>query len=184
MTLHDLKSGRQLAALDAIEADFDNVRAAWRFAVDEGDFEALDQMADSLFWFCAMRSRMPEAMALFDYARANLHWPADQLPPRILRRMLGEDYRLSIKQQLAELKQAKAYALQHPGYVYGRKRPDWRSEQVSSSDRCIVTISHRQIPPVEERAPYSGEVHEQLSWILASFDNQRDSESRSLPALL
>ncbi|MHC4070566.1 MAG: ATP-binding protein [Planctomycetota bacterium] len=68
----DLKGIRQLAALDEIEADFENVRAAWRRAVLERNYAGLDRMVESLKLFVEMRSRLPERDQLLGQAQERL----------------------------------------------------------------------------------------------------------------
>jgi predicted ATPase len=68
----DLKGRRQLAALDEIEADFENVRAAWDWAVDREDYAAIQRSLESLYWFCFMHGRMQEGRDLFQQARERL----------------------------------------------------------------------------------------------------------------
>src|SRR5207248_6919152 len=48
----DLKGRRQLAALDEVEADFENVSAAWRWAASQKAYETIDQALESLYLFC------------------------------------------------------------------------------------------------------------------------------------
>jgi non-specific serine/threonine protein kinase len=60
----DLKGHDQLAALEDIESDFENVRAAWLWAVDHKDHEALLAACESLVLFCDSRSRAEEGKAL------------------------------------------------------------------------------------------------------------------------
>ena len=62
----------QTKALNEIEAEFENVRRAWRLAAEQKDYEAIDQAAESLFVFSDMRSREYEGVALFELARAQL----------------------------------------------------------------------------------------------------------------
>jgi len=64
----DLKGRRQLAALDEIEADFDNIRAAWQRAVTHRNYDALSPALESALWFCLMRCRFQEGKALFRQA--------------------------------------------------------------------------------------------------------------------
>jgi predicted ATPase/class 3 adenylate cyclase len=64
----DLKGRRQLEALDDIEADLDNVVAAWTRAVKQGDERAIDQAQESLVLFFYMRSRNQEGWSLFQQA--------------------------------------------------------------------------------------------------------------------
>lgn len=56
----DIKFQRQLAALNEIEADFDNVRAAWYWAAEHGRADLIIQMAEALNFFCDMRARFVE----------------------------------------------------------------------------------------------------------------------------
>jgi predicted ATPase/DNA-binding CsgD family transcriptional regulator len=64
----DLKGRRQLEALDEIETDFDNIRAAWLWAVQRGHAEPIDRAVESLRLYCDMRSRFQEAEELFRQA--------------------------------------------------------------------------------------------------------------------
>lgn len=70
--LMEMMGPRQTKALDEIEAEFENVRQAWRFAVEQKDYDAIDQTAESLFVFSDMRSREYEGGALFEFARKQL----------------------------------------------------------------------------------------------------------------
>jgi predicted ATPase/DNA-binding CsgD family transcriptional regulator len=64
----DLKGRRQLEALDEIETDFDNIRAAWLWAVQRGHAEPIDRAVESLRLYSDMRSRFQEAEELFRQA--------------------------------------------------------------------------------------------------------------------
>jgi predicted ATPase/DNA-binding XRE family transcriptional regulator len=68
----DLKGRCQAAALDAIEADFENVRAAWQSAVDRRSFEAVGRALESLYWYCEIRCRFHEERSLLELARTGL----------------------------------------------------------------------------------------------------------------
>lgn len=62
----DLKGGdRQIAALDEIEADFDNVRAAWDWAVERHRTDDLKHMEWAVYCFLNIRNREAEGLALF-----------------------------------------------------------------------------------------------------------------------
>jgi tetratricopeptide (TPR) repeat protein len=75
----DIKGRRQLGALDEIEADFDNIRAAWYHAAARRDFDAIDQMLESVYWFTDMRSRYREGRELFRFAENQLAPQADEM---------------------------------------------------------------------------------------------------------
>lgn len=60
----DIKGQQQLAALDTIATDFENVRHAWQHAVEQRHYVALNRAAESLQWFADMRGRYHEAVHL------------------------------------------------------------------------------------------------------------------------
>lgn len=64
----DLKGRRQLQALQEIEVDLDNVRAAWLWAIERGDERGINQALESLSLFFYMRTRTAEGYALFQQA--------------------------------------------------------------------------------------------------------------------
>jgi predicted ATPase/DNA-binding CsgD family transcriptional regulator len=64
----DLKGRRQLAALDEIERDFENVRASWQRAVGQKSYNGIGQAAESLLWFSMMRCRYQDGKALLRHA--------------------------------------------------------------------------------------------------------------------
>lgn len=65
----DLKGQRQLGALNEIDAEFDNVRAAWLWAAAHRQPEAIRYAMDSLRMFCEWRSRFREGEDLFRQAQ-------------------------------------------------------------------------------------------------------------------
>ena len=62
----DVKGQRQLEALDEIESDFENVRSAWRWALRQNNWNAIDRALDSLFIFFETRNRYQEGAELFE----------------------------------------------------------------------------------------------------------------------
>jgi predicted ATPase/DNA-binding CsgD family transcriptional regulator len=64
----DLRGPGQLAALAAIGAEIDQMRAAWQHAVAQADDRALGPAADGLFHFYDMRSWFREGAAAFGAA--------------------------------------------------------------------------------------------------------------------
>lgn len=104
----DLKGRRQPEALRQLDADFENLRGAWRFAVTLREAEAIARSRDSLFWFCQMRGRVPDGEALLDEARRTF----DGRDTRSLQRQLlirfdasGSDYRDQLTGALAKAKE-------------------------------------------------------------------------------
>jgi predicted ATPase/DNA-binding XRE family transcriptional regulator len=51
----DLKGHRQVAVLDEIEIDFENVRAGWQWAVAQRNYTAISNALKALWWFCFVR---------------------------------------------------------------------------------------------------------------------------------
>ena len=102
-----IKGHGQLEALNQIEADFENIRAAWQRAVDQADFDAIDQSLEALYWFCNMRARVPDGEKLFQQAREQfgVSFAPDAHP--VQRRLLlcfdasGDIYKTQIEQMLA-----------------------------------------------------------------------------------
>lgn len=68
----DLKSARQLSALTAIDADIDNIRRAWRWAVQQGNLPALTQALRAFWYYYDIRGWFAEA-------EANLYWTATEM---------------------------------------------------------------------------------------------------------
>ena len=64
----DLNGRRQREAALEIEADIDNVRAAWSWAVEHARLNDIDQAAHALVMFCQIQSRFVEAIDAFEKA--------------------------------------------------------------------------------------------------------------------
>ncbi len=77
--LGDLQGKRQLAALDEIEIDFDNIRAAVQWVALAHDADRLARCADSLYLFCEARSRFQEGAELFRQAEQQLSSAPERL---------------------------------------------------------------------------------------------------------
>lgn len=75
-----LRSPVQGLALDEIQADLDNIRQAWNWAISQRDFLAVQRMLPGLYAFCDMRSRFYEGAALFQLARQGLAPQAGEPP--------------------------------------------------------------------------------------------------------
>jgi predicted ATPase/DNA-binding CsgD family transcriptional regulator len=68
----DLLGGRQLEAGREIEAELENIRAAWQWAVEEGKVEELRNAAQTFAQFCQFKSRYTEAAAALEKAVTSL----------------------------------------------------------------------------------------------------------------
>lgn len=102
-----IKGPRQLEAINQIELDFENVRAAWEWAIEQADLDALDRSLETLYWFCNMRGRISDGEALFQKARERLISPYSPGAHPVQRRLLlrfdasGDAYRGQLEQALA-----------------------------------------------------------------------------------
>ncbi|MBL8130769.1 MAG: AAA family ATPase [Anaerolineae bacterium] len=88
-----LQDSRQLSALNAIEADFDNVGAAWNHALARRDAHQIDQMVQGMRLYCQMRGRYLENAALFEAAAAAFAPSGGEAPQRIWGRILTHSAR-------------------------------------------------------------------------------------------
>jgi predicted ATPase/DNA-binding CsgD family transcriptional regulator len=66
----DLKGARQHETALSIELDFENVRAAWDWALRQCMSEPIHRMVESLLWLGEVRSRQQDINALFEMALA------------------------------------------------------------------------------------------------------------------
>jgi predicted ATPase/DNA-binding SARP family transcriptional activator/pimeloyl-ACP methyl ester carboxylesterase/tRNA A-37 threonylcarbamoyl transferase component Bud32 len=88
----DIRGGDQPGALSEIEADFENVRAAWNRAIRQSRFVILDQALETLHFFMDMRGRQQEGADLFQAAYSQLtavaaaDSPAEMVRMRLLLR--------------------------------------------------------------------------------------------------
>ncbi|MCI0709597.1 MAG: LuxR C-terminal-related transcriptional regulator [Chloroflexi bacterium] len=60
----NLKGYGQVDALDEIEAEFENIRKAWQWAVEDEQYALLGNAVESLHFYCDMRNRYREAHQL------------------------------------------------------------------------------------------------------------------------
>jgi len=74
--LPDLKGRDQLGALEAIEGDFENVRAAWKWAIRQRQWQHFPVASQSLYLFSFFRSRHLDGIELFEAARHAIPSPA------------------------------------------------------------------------------------------------------------
>jgi predicted ATPase/DNA-binding CsgD family transcriptional regulator len=91
-----IKAHQQIAALDTIAADFENIRQAWQLAIQQQHFVALSQAVESLHLFADMRGHYHAIVHLLREA-------IEQFPPSpnheqlaILRRLQARQIRLIV----------------------------------------------------------------------------------------
>jgi predicted ATPase len=76
----DIKGGQQLAALDEFDADLENIRVAWNWALQNGDEAAIGGAVESLYLFFTFRSRYREGIEILKYSQEQLTpCPKDEL---------------------------------------------------------------------------------------------------------
>lgn len=66
----DLKGGRELAAIEEIAADMDNIRAAWRHAVRSSNLTFFQRSTETLWEYSEIRGGLHEGVELFERAAA------------------------------------------------------------------------------------------------------------------
>ena len=77
---------------DQYEADHENARAAWNWALKQKNYTAIGQLLRSLSWFCAYRSRNQERKELFQQAREQLAPGPDDEPHPVWGRILAAEF--------------------------------------------------------------------------------------------
>lgn len=81
----DVKGGdRQVEALEAIDADIENIRAAWDWALKNQAYERVKEAADVLYRVLSFRRRLEEGAQLFRRAANALESRADEDSRRLL----------------------------------------------------------------------------------------------------
>jgi predicted ATPase/DNA-binding SARP family transcriptional activator len=86
----DLRGRRQLEALNEIEADFENVRAAWNWAVQQKNYDVIDRALARLGLFCYIR-RFQQGKELLRRARRQLAPDPGYEPHPVWGRVLVEE---------------------------------------------------------------------------------------------
>ncbi|MCP4541031.1 MAG: tetratricopeptide repeat protein [Chloroflexi bacterium] len=96
----------RMAVLNEIEADFENMRTAWTWAVERRNHDAIDRAIETLHWFCHSRRRYQEADALFRLAREGLAPRPGEEPHPVWAKIAarypdpGEDHKAQIERSL------------------------------------------------------------------------------------
>jgi predicted ATPase/serine/threonine protein kinase/DNA-binding SARP family transcriptional activator len=85
----DLRGRRQLGALDEIEAELENLRLAWDWALSQKAMETIDRSLEPLYLFFYMRSRYHEGVSFLTAAREALAPATDGTPHATWGRVLA-----------------------------------------------------------------------------------------------
>ena len=110
--LPELKGDAQLRALDAIEGDLENVRAAWRWATKHGRWQSMIEASQVLFLFALFRDRYSDGIELFQSARDALTPPGGELERRVRAYALGGEHALAAQAGLWKEARAALPALE------------------------------------------------------------------------
>jgi len=109
----DIKGLRQLEALNEIEADFENVRTAWLWAVEQGSQDLIDRALESLYLYCETRSRFHEVEELLRQAQERFAPAVGEKPPQVWGRLLARisyDWQQDVERRLESREHALAIA--------------------------------------------------------------------------
>ncbi|MEO8396276.1 MAG: hypothetical protein ABI700_25010, partial [Chloroflexota bacterium] len=109
-----LKGFGQLEALNRIDSDFENIRAAWNWAVKRQDVAAIDVAVEGLYLYLTYRNRLMDGEQMFGAARQV--WTADGDNPSLLANRLL--VRFPQGQSLEQYRKGLAIAERH-GDAFG-----------------------------------------------------------------
>nr|HMN30761.1 hypothetical protein [Caldilineaceae bacterium] len=85
-----LAGAHQVAVLAELSADFENIRAAWQWAVQKHNYTAIDQALEGFFrWFWMVRSRQHEGQALVRQAGEQWAPQPGQAPQPVWARLMA-----------------------------------------------------------------------------------------------
>jgi len=111
-----MAGAEQLPIILQLEADFENIRAAWQWAVQTRNYGLVDAALDGLFrWFWLRRSRQQEGLALLYLAHQQWTPATGQTAPpvwgRILARMMEQQGPWLVAPTMVRERVAQALAL-------------------------------------------------------------------------
>jgi predicted ATPase/DNA-binding CsgD family transcriptional regulator len=86
-----LKTREQLAYLDVIESDFENIRKAWERAVERQDVDSIMSAIENLSLYCDMRTQFQVGARLMRLAADNL-----KMPELLRRRIIANIIRMML----------------------------------------------------------------------------------------
>jgi predicted ATPase len=133
----DLKSARQVAALEEMDREIDNARAAWDWAAERGQVNRLDRALEGLCWFYHYRRRYQELESACQLAGGVLKetatgdelrvlarilaWQGWALPDELDRPLVEQSLSLLERPELAQVdtRRERAFALWHMGALTG-----------------------------------------------------------------
>lgn len=199
-----LKGGEQKAALEAIEADIENVRLAWRWAVARRKAPEIEQALEGVYLFYEIRSLFQEGAQAFEEAARQLaEEPLAGLRAELLARQGALSFRLGLtaaaKDRLQEslalfdragpgLELEKAFALSSLAFVladlgeFDEARQLFQAGLViyqSSGDRYGLAMTLKSLGGVLSRVGDYAEAGRVLHESLAIFKALGNAQGRS-----
>jgi tetratricopeptide (TPR) repeat protein len=159
----DIKGRRQLEALEEIEADLDNVRVAWIWALEQQDARAIDQAQESISLFFYMRTWNQEGWLLFWQALQRLS--VDQQKDDSSRRIWG---RLAAR---AGLLQAQ-FAESTPEIEEAIKK----SLTIAEDNADVAEIAYSYLALGHYHSRVTGDFSQALDYFLQSLDRYQALE--------
>jgi len=91
-----LRGLEQVKTLDEIEVDFENIRLAWQWAIDNQDHTLINNAVEAMNFFCDMRSYALVGLQLFDEAQKAFSDSEDATIHYVGSRCLGRWVRMNI----------------------------------------------------------------------------------------
>jgi tetratricopeptide (TPR) repeat protein len=84
----DLKSERQVTALEEMDVEIENIHSAWDWAVAQHEIALLDQSMEGIRHYSVIRRRIQDAETMFRQAAERLEAVATEDAPRVYARLL------------------------------------------------------------------------------------------------
>lgn len=123
----DLKGPRQIAVLTTIETEYENIRAAWAWAITQCDRRRVAQAMESLGFFYEWQGRFQEGERLFAQAVATFTQSKDGAEQSILPQLLT--WQATFHQILGHQDQASQCLRQALAYINNAGRTDHVAQQ-------------------------------------------------------
>jgi predicted ATPase len=164
----DLKSSRQMATLAKIDGEIDNVRASWRWAVERGRVEQLDQALEPMAFYYEQRCFWSEAEVALRHAANELacpEWETNASPDEKLR------HRVRVWAKLLAWQGVCAFWLRHN---------ESASQVLQRSLEILEGLESTSMDTRQERAFALGTLGYHVGWNLGDREEGRRLLKQSL----
>ena len=125
-------------ALDAIDAEFENLRQAWGFAIEDGQTEVLLRSAAALTSHCEHRARFEDGLALMS---ALVRSPVAEADARLQAQALG--HVALLESRLARYVEADVTASRALALAQRARDPDARLQALKVQGSCAVSTGRQ-----------------------------------------